>query len=76
MDVYTAFASVNNYLMIAEFEQFEDNRIECLGWTKDNFPTPESFEAFDELLAAQGYKRLGPWSEDISNEFSVPVARD
>ena len=75
MDVYTAFASVNNYLLVAAFDRSEDH-IKCIGWTSDNFPTPESFEAFDELLAAQGYKRLGPWSEDISNEFSVPVARD
>ena len=76
MLVYTAFASVNDYLLVAEFDQSEDNRIECLGWTDDDFPTPESFEAFDELLAAQGYKRLGPWSEDARGEFSAPVTRD
>ena len=75
MIVYTAFASVNGYLLVAAFDQCEDDRIECLGWTKDNFPTPESFEAFDELLAARDYERVGPWSEDIRNEFSAPVVR-
>ena len=75
MIVYTAYASIDNYLLTAAFEQFEDSRIDCLGWTDDTFPAPARFEAFDELLAARDYKRVGPWSEDIRNEFSAPVAR-
>ena len=76
MHVYTAFASIDNYLRTAVFEQFEDSRIECLGWTDDNFPTPESIEDADELLAAQGYTRAGDWFEDEPGEFSAPVTRD
>ena len=75
MIVYTAFAGIDNYLMTAAFEQSEDSRIDCLGRTDDNFRAPVSFEDADELLAAQGYTRVGSWHEDALGEFSAPVTR-
>ena len=75
MPMYTAFASINSYLMTAVFEQ-DDDWTECLGWTDDDFPAPASFEDADDLLAAQGYRRVGSWSEDARGEFSAPVTRD
>ena len=75
MIAYTAFVGIDNYLLTAAFEQFEDSRIDCLGWTDDTFPAPAGFESADELLSAQGYRRVGPWHEDAPGEFSAPVTR-
>ena len=75
MRVHTAYASIDNYLMIAEFDSDSD-RIECLGWTDDDFPAPVSFDDADELLAYQGFRREASWSEDAPGEFSAPVTRD
>ena len=75
MHVYTAYASIDNYLLTAAFDQSGD-QIECLGWTDDDFPAPESFEDADELLAFQGFRREAPWFEDAPGEFSAPVTRD
>ena len=76
MRTYTAYTSIDSYLLTASFEQDED-LIECLGWTDDDdFPEPASFEDADELLAAQGYTRVGSWVENAIGEFSAPVTRD
>ena len=75
MHMYTAYASIDNYLLTAAFDQSGD-QIECLGWTDDDFPAPESFEDADELLAFQGFRREAPWFEDAPGEFSAPVTRD
>ena len=76
MHVYTAYASIYNYLLTAAFEQFEDSRIECLGWMDNDFQEPVSLEDADEQLAAQGFRRAASWSEDAPGEFSAPVTRD
>ena len=75
MRVHTAYASIDNYLLTAAFDQSGD-QIECLGWTDDDFPAPVSFEDADELLAYQGFRREASWSEDARGEFSAPVSRD
>ena len=75
MHVYTAYASIDNYLLTAVFDSDSD-QIECLGWTDDEFPAPVSFEDADELLAYQGFRREAPWFEDAPGEFSAPVSRD
>ena len=77
MHVYTAYASIDNYLLTAVFDSVCDSdMIECIGWTDDDFQAPASFEDADELLAAQGFRREAPWFEDAPGEFSAPVTRD
>ena len=73
MHMYTAYASIDNYLLTAVFDS---DMIKCFGWTDDDFPPPASFEDADELLAAQGFRREAPWFEDAPGEFSAPVTRD
>ena len=75
MTTYQAYVCINNYLLVAAFDRSEDH-IKCIGWTADNFPTPESFEEVEELLATQGYTRTGEWREGARGEFSAPVSRD
>ena len=73
MHMYTAYASIDNYLLTAVFDS---DMIKCFGWTDDDFPPPTSFEDADELLAAQGFRREASWFEDAPGEFSAPVTRD